>query len=507
VKDASMRCFLGIDLGTSAAKVIVVDESGRQRALRAQGYPILHPQPGYAEQSPEVWWKSTCDCIREMLLTEGLSVEEIKSIGLSGQMHGLVLIDRHGRPLRNAIIWPDRRTAAICAEKAGDEKLFHAITGLPLATGFLAPSLEWVRQHEPEVYEEASCFMLPKDYVRFRLTGRIATEPTDASGTFLFDFSKRQWSPEMLDAFHVADRLIPEMVETVDVAGNLTREAALLTGLPEGTPVIAGGSDQTMAALALGVDRPGKVAVAISSGGTVITPIDTPRFDSRVHTLCHAYDGQWLMMGATLAAGLSLSWAGEKVFTPLPAAGDAPAAVDMEELSRWAGDIAAGANGLFFAPYLNGERTPYMDSNARGCFVGLTLSHTRAHMARAIMEGVAYSLVESVEIFRELGLPVNKVSCYAGGSRSRTWRQILADVLDTPVHWQQFADYSALGAAVAGARGLGVVIPLENFHGPANEILQPLPENAKTYGERRGTFKKIYLRLRDVFDEISRFPA
>ena len=424
-------------------------------------------------------------------------------------MHGLVLVDKSGKALRGAIIWPDRRTSAICAEKAraGDGKLFHAITGLPLATGFLAPSLEWVRRHEPEIYERAACFMLPKDYLRFRLTGKIATEPSDASGTFLFDIRERQWSREMLNAFQIAEKLTPEIVETVSIAGHLTQEAALLTGLSAGTPVIAGGSDQAMAALALGADRPGKVAVALSTGGTVITSIDSPQYDPRVHTLCHAYDGQWLMMGATLSAGTALSWAAENVFMPRPAVDGAQAVVDMDELSRWAGDVAAGANGLFFAPYLNGERTPFMDSNARGCFIGLTVSHTRAHMARAIMEGVAYSLSESIEIFRELGLPINEVSCYAGGSRSRIWRQILADVFDAPVHWQQFADYSALGAAVVGARGLDVVIPVDDFHGAANQILQPVPENSRTYRARRETFRKIYVQLRDIFDEISRFSS
>jgi xylulokinase len=310
----------------------------------------------------------------------------------------------------------------------------------------------------------------------------------------------------MLDAFEIAERLVPELVETVEVAGHLTREAALLTGLRAGTPVIAGGSDQTMAALALGADRPGRVAVALSSGGTVITPIDSPRADPRVHTLCHAHKGQWLMMGATLAAGLSLSWAAENLFMA-PPAGDGPRTlVDAEQLSRWAGEIAAGADGLFFAPYLNGDRTPHMDSNARGCFIGLTLSHTPAHMARAIMEGVAYSLVESTEIFREIGLPVDEVSCYAGGSKSRIWRQILADVLGVPVRWRQFADYSALGAAVVGARGLGVVIPEEDIHGRAEQALLPVPGNARIYRSRLSTFKKIYRQLRDIFREISGFP-
>ena len=503
-----MRSFLGIDLGTSAVKVIVIDESGRLQAMGSRAYPIEHPLPGHSEQSPQRWWSSTCACIQETLLTEGLRADAIDAIGLSGQMHGLVLMDGNGTTLRNAIIWPDQRTAGICAEKARAEnaKGFHAITGLPLATGFLAPSLEWVRRNEPDVYRKAACFLLPKDYLRFRLTGRAATEPSDASGTFLFDISRRMWSPEMLDAFGIAGNLVPELVDTMEVAGHLTREAALLTGLTPGTPVIAGGSDQAMAALALGADRTGKVAVAISSGGTVITPIDSPRSDPRVHTLCHAYKGQWLMMGATLAAGISLSWAAENLFTAPSTPDGARAPVDVEQLSRWAGEVAAGANGLFFAPYLNGERTPHMDPNARGCLIGLTLSHTRAHVARAIMEGVAYSLRESTEIFREMGLPVDEVSCYAGGSRSPVWRQILADVLDLPVRWRQFADYSALGAAIVGGRGLGVLIPEEDFHGQADHALLPVPENARTYRARLSTFRKIYPRLSDIFREISEFP-
>ena len=308
--------------------------------------------------------------------------QEVVAIGMSGQMHGLVLLDAAGVPLRDAIIWPDGRTADICAEwdrTIGAAKV-GAITGLPIATGFLAPSLAWIRRNEPEIYRRAARVTLPKDYVRFRLTGVLATDDSDASGTLLFDVARRRWSDELIRRFRLDASLLPPVTSATSISGVVEDSAARETGLPAGIPVAVGGSDQAMAATALGVDAPGVVAVAISTGGTVITSVEHPFRDERIHTLCHAERGRWILMGVCLSAGLSLSW-----FTRTFRAG-----ATYDSLSLEAEGIAPGSEGLLFAPYLCGDRTPYRDSAAKGTFVGLSTRHTRAHMVRAIMEGVVF---------------------------------------------------------------------------------------------------------------------
>ena len=504
-----MKCFLGIDLGTSSVKVIVLDQAGALLALSSRSYPSRQALPGYAEQSPLDWWSSTCECVRESMGSLGETPPELEAVGLSGQMHGLVLLDSEGRLLRDAIIWPDRRTTGICAERSLSKRseAFREITGLPLATGFLAPSLEWVRRNEGELYERAACFMLPKDYIRFRLTGKIATDPTDACGTYLFDIRKGEWSEELLSEFHIDMRLAPEILETMSVVGSVTEEAARDAGLRPGTSVICGGSDQAMAALALGADRPGIVAASISTGGTVITTVDSPLYDPRLHTLRHAFKDRWLMMGATLSAGAALSWFNDKVLN-FPAQDDqASRAPGIVELTESAAEIQPGSNGLLFAPYLSGERTPHMNPNAKGCFVGLTMSHTRSHMVRSIMEGVVYSLCESLEIFRELGLPAREIFCLGGGSRSRVWRQMMADIFDSPVQSREFSDFSALGAALAAARACGLAITGERCCGPLGEKVNPVPQNVRTYRAQHEIHKQIYVRLETLFDELSEFPS
>ena len=310
-----------------------------------------------------------------------------------------------------------------------------------------------------------------------------------------------------MNAFQLNESLLPAVVETLSVAGTITQEAAAQTGLERGTPVIAGGSDQAMAALALGADQPGKVAVALSTGGTVITTVMSPLSDPRMHTLCHAYKDRWLMMGAMMSAGSSMSWLKDNVLLSAAETGTSQSELTFEELAGWAQDVPAGSNGLFFLPYLSGERTPHMNPNAKGCFIGLTLSHTRAHMARSIMEGVIYSLHNSVEVLQELRLPVDEVLCYAGGSKSQTWRQIMADVFALPIQWRLFSDYSALGAAAAAAKAFGADISLENSYGSLTESLLPRSENAQIYMARRSMFKRMYDQLKGIFDELSEFPA
>ncbi len=483
--------------------MLALGEEGNVLAVQGRDYAIREPQPGFAEQSPEDWWRATADCLRRLLQLESMVGVRVDAVGLSGQMHGLVLLDRDGIPLRDAIIWPDRRTADICKEWAETigTRAISAVTGLPLATGFMAPSLSWVKRNEPDIYNRAAHALLPKDYIRYRLTGKIATDVTDASSSLLFDVAQRRWASELLKKYDLDERLLPAVLKTTAVAGEITESAADATGLRAGTPVAAGGADIAMAALALGVDAPGTVAVSIGTGGTVVTGIDHVVLDSRMHTFCGAIPDRWILMGASLSAGLALSWFARNVATPLgAAAGDGNV---IERISRDAETIPAGSEGLLFAPYLCGERTPYMDPHAKGCFIGLSLRHTHAHMVRAIMEGVACSLCESLDIFKELHVPVRTVLCSGGGARSPLWRQILADVFDRPVEWQSGEEHSGIGAAMIGALATGRSIARAAAGDQSLDTTLPEPKRVAVYRKQRGIYKRIYPQLADIFADLS----
>ena len=503
-----MECCLGIDLGTSSVRALALGPDGRILGVQGCGYAIREPRPGFAEQSPAEWWSAVVDCTRRLMGIDSLRGARVRGIGLSGQMHGLVLLDRDGIPLRDAIIWPDRRTAEICREWTDTigTGTIGSITGLPVATGFMAPSLAWVKRNERQIYDRAASVVLPKDYIRYRLTGRIATDVTDASGSLLFDVTRREWSTQLLGAFGLDARLLPPVVPTTAAQGTLTKPAADETGLEAGIPVAAGGADIAMANLALGVGEPGTVAVSISTGGTVVTGVDRLVLDRRLHTFCGVMPGRWILMGASLSAGLSMSWFSRNIAGPGEGAGAEGADSGVETLSREAEAVPAGAEGLLFAPYLCGERTPYMDPNARGCFIGLSLRHTRAHMVRAIMEGVAYSLGDSLELFRQLQVPVGDVQCSGGGSRSPLWRQILADVFDRPVHWHPGEEHSALGAAMVGALAAGLPARLARADEEPRTTF-PNPEAAAVHRSQHAVFRHIHPQLTGVFDELARAEA
>ncbi len=500
-----MDCYIGIDLGTSSVRTLALSREGSVLGVQGRDYAIREPRPGFAEQSPQEWWDATADCLKRLLRLESVANAHVRAVGLSGQMHGLVLLDRDGHTLRDAIIWPDTRTADICgewSETIGAQNI-SSITGLPLATGFMAPSLAWVKRYEPQVYSQAAHALFPKDYVRYRLTEALATDITDASGSLLFDVSKRQWSQELLTQFDLDGKLLPAVMSATDTAGTVTKAAAAATGLPAGTPVAAGGADIAMTATALGVGRPGVVAVSISTGGTVITGIDRVIIDRRLHTLCLGGRDKWILMGASLSAGLSLSWFARNVAAPLGGRHEVGKTTSVEGLSVDAEKIPAGSEGLIFTPYLCGERTPYMDPDAKGCFIGLSLRHTYAHMARAIMEGVAFSLAESLDIFKELGVPVKEVICTGGGSRSALWRQIMADVFDTPVTWHQGEEHSAIGAAIVGGLAAGQSVSVNAAGSNRSNATLPNPEHVAVCRDLRKIYKRIHPQLADIFADLS----
>lgn len=441
--------FLGIDVGTGGSRAVVIDEKGSVAASASEEHaPFASPQTGWAEQSPDDWWRASLTAVQRVL--KQVKAEEIGAVGLTGQMHGSVLLDGDDRPLRPALLWCDQRTAEQCAaiaEKIGAENLIKLVSN-PAVTGFTLPKLLWVRENEPEIWSKVKAVLLPKDYVRFRLSGDKASDVTDSSGMLLFDVANRRWSGRMLDAFGIERDLLPRVYESIEITGAVSERAAAETGLKAGTLIVAGAGDNAAGAIGMGLSRAGTVGATIGTSGVVFGVTDEPKLDlkGRIHTMCHAVPGRWHNAGVTLAAGLSLKWFREQM----------GGGKSFDELTEEAGKAPAGASGAIWLPYLMGERTPHMDAAARAAFVGLTASHTRGALTRAVMEGVAFSLRDSLEIFRETGAPVEKIRLGGGGARSRLWRQIQADVYGLPVEILEADEGAAFGAAVLAGVGAGV---------------------------------------------------
>jgi xylulokinase len=452
--------LLGIDVGTSGSKAILIDEGGTVRADATTEYPLSTPQPLWAEQDPSDWWSATGTSIRAILEKDGIAAADIAGVGLTGQMHGLVMLDAQGEVLRPCIMWNDQRTAAQCVaitEKVGLEDVLR-LTGNPVLPGFTAPKIVWVRENEPDVYARAAKVLLPKDYVRYRLTDGFFSEVSGASGTSMFDVGKRQWSSEMLNALEVPREWLPEVTESPEVSAKVSAAAAQETGLLEGTPVVGGGGDQAAQAVGTGIVAEGLVSATLGTSGVVFAASDAYRVEpeGRLHAFCHAVPGQWHLMGVMLSAAGSFRWYRDTL-------ADAERAQEKETgrdaydiLTEAAAEVAPGCEGLIFLPYLTGERTPYPDPNARGVFFGLTLRHAKPHMTRAVLEGVSYGLLDSLELMRALGLSIEQVRASGGGARSPLWRQILADVFNTEIVTVNVTEGAAYGAALLAGVGAGV---------------------------------------------------
>jgi xylulokinase len=444
-----VSAVVGIDVGTGGSRALLVDEGGAVIAsATADHAPFTSPQTSWAEQDPDNWWQACQLAIRAVVAESRVAPESIAGVGLSGQMHGAVLLDGDGGVLRPSIIWCDQRTEAECRglhEAIGRPRLLE-LTANTALTNFTLTKLLWVRRHEPDVWRRVRHVLLPKDYVRFRLSGEYAIDVADASGTLLLDVAHRCWSREMLDATEIDPRLLPDVFESPAVCARVSSDAAARTGLRAGTPIVAGAGDQAAGAIGMGITRPGAVSATIGTSGVVFAATDRPATDpkGRIHTFCHAIPGRWHVMGVTQAAGLSLRWIRE-----LLAGG-----VSYDELTAEAALVSPGADDVLWAPYLMGERTPHCDPNARAALVGLAASHGRGHVVRAIMEGVAFSLRDTLSIFAELHVPVESIRLGGGGSRSALWRQIQADV------YGQRADTAAehgaaFGAAILAGVGIG----------------------------------------------------
>jgi xylulokinase len=497
--------FLGIDVGTGGTRALLMDPAGRVVASGTEEHrPFASPHPGWAEQDPLDWWRASGIAVGRALQKSGARAEEIACVGFSGQMHGAVLLDQAGEVVRPALIWCDQRTekqSRELAERFSTEKLIQLTCNPPL-TNFTLTKILWVRENEPQLWSRVRHIMLPKDYVRFRLTGERAIDQADASGTLLLDVAKRAWSAEVLSGTDIEKSFLPALYESPDVCGKLSAEGAAATGLKIGTPVVAGAGDQAAGAVGMGIVRAGVVSATIGTSGVVFAATDRPALDprGRLHTFCHAIPGRWHVMGVTQAAGLSLRWFRDTF--GLSNNSEAPGGRDPYEfLSEEAAASPAGAEGLLWAPYLMGERTPHLDPNARGALVGITPSHHRAHIIRAILEGVAFSLKDSFSIFEEMQVPVTQIRLGGGGARSLLWRQIQADVYARPVELVAAEEGAAYGAAILAAVGAGHFGSVDQACDAVIHVASrvvPSPANSVLLQGNYATFRRLYPALRSL---------
>jgi len=493
--------LLGIDVGTGGTRAVLIDSEGRiLTSATVEHVPFASPRTGWAEQEPPDWWRAAAAAVRAILSSEGVRPEEIDAIGLSGQMHGAVLLDQRDEVVRPAIIWCDQRTEAQCrtlTDKIGAAQLIE-LTCNPALTGFTLPKMLWVREHEPEIWQRVCTVLLPKDFVRLQLTGEKGTDVADASGTLLFNVTGRKWSGEMLAATGFDEGLMPRVYESPEVTGVISAAGAAATGLRAGTPVVAGAGDQAAGAVGMGIVRAGTISATIGTSGVVFAVTDRPSLDphGRVHTFCHAIPGRWHVMGVTQAAGLSLRW-----FRDQFGAGAEDGRDPYERLTEEAASAPAGADGALWAPYLMGERTPHLDPRARGALVGLTASHTRAHVIRAILEGVTFSLRDTFEIFKEMNVPVETIRLGGGGARSLLWRQIQADAYGHEVEIVEAEEGAAYGAALLAGVGGGIWPSVDAACGAVVRVadrVSPEPSNQSLLEKQYEAFRRLYPALRSV---------
>lgn len=507
-----MGYLIGVDIGTSGTKTVLFDGAGTPVASSTVEYPMYQPKNGWAEQRPEDWWDATARTLQEVLQKSGVSKNDIKGIGLSGQMHGLVMLDEAGEVLRPSIIWCDGRTVAECEEltqKIGKEWLIE-LSANPALPGFTGGKILWVRKHEPQIYENCRHILLPKDYIRYKLTGEFATEVSDASGMNLLDVPKRQWSDEILGKLEIDRALLPKMYESYEISGRISKQVAEQTGLLEGTPVAGGAGDNAAAAVGTGVVQTGKAFTTIGTSGVIFAHADEVAIDpeGRVHTFCHAVPGKWTVMSCTLAAGLSLKWFRDQFCSAeMEAAagmGKDPYELMNEQIKR----LPIGANKLIYLPYLMGERSPLLNADARGVFFGLSAIHTKYDMMRAVMEGVTYSQRNCLDVLREMGVSFSEMMATGGGGTSPVWRQMLADVYGCEVSTVASKEGPALGVALLAGVGVGMFGSVEEACAQViqkNTVQQPVEEHSRSYEQYYQLFRNLYPDLKAHYKTLASF--
>lgn len=499
-----MKYVIGIDLGTSAVKILLVNKEGKVCQEVSRSYPLIQEKSGYSEQNPEEWVEKTIAGLKQLINEYQGNVSDIEGISFSGQMHGLVLLDKHHNLLQNAILWNDTRTTPQCKEiyeRVGSEKLLE-ITKNPALEGFTLPKLLWVKEHEPETFKKAAVFMLPKDYLRYRLTGEIHSEYSDAAGTLLLDVKEKKWSEELCEAFEIPFGLCPPLVESHECVGSLTKEALDKTGLSAEIKVFAGGADNACGAIGSGILSEGKTLCSIGTSGVVLSYEEKGdrNFGGRVHYFNHGKENAYYTMGVTLAAGYSLSWF-KDVFAENK---------DFEQLLANVSSVPVGANGLLFTPYLTGERTPHADSVIRGSFVGMDAGHKQADFARAVMEGITFSLNESIEIFRNNGKTIDTIISIGGGAKNSVWLQMQADIFQANIVKLTSEQGPGMGAAILAAYGCGWFTSLEEcaaeFIKP-KETYQPIKENVEKYKELYTIYKQVYEQTKELNIQLQEFRS
>lgn len=495
------QLLLGIDLSTTGAKALLIEGDGRVVSSATNPLSLSTPRPLWSEQDPIEWWTATANSIKEALATANASAEDVAAIGLTGQMHGLVLLDDRGEVLRPAILWNDQRCGAECDEIRAcisREELVQ-ITGNDALTGFTAPKILWVEKHEPEVYRRTRHILLPKDYIRYKLTATLAMDKADGSGTMLFDLRERNWSSVILKTLNISEEWLPPTFEGHETTGEVTREVADSTGLRAGTPVVAGGGDQAAGAVGVGVVRPGSMAVTLGTSGVVLAATESPLVEpaGRLHAFCHAVAGRWHLMGVMLSAAGSLQWyhdnfAHERSFA---------------EIVGEASQVPAGSEGLIFLPYLSGERTPHPDPLARGAWIGLTARHGQPHLARSILEGVAFGIKDIFCLMRDAGLAsIDQIRIAGGGAKSSLWRQILADILGVELVTVNTTEGAAYGAALLAGVGAGVWPNVDAACAQTISIRDRVSPNRKAseiYNSLYDEYQRLYPTLKATFHTLS----
>ncbi|MEO6983504.1 MAG: xylulokinase [Edaphobacter sp.] len=486
--------FLGVDVGTGGTRAILIDRAGRVVASATSEHAAVRSERiGWAEQSPEDWWRATRESITGVMAASGLAGSEIEAVGLTGQMHGCVMLDADGQVLRPALIWCDQRTQPQCdwlTETIGFERLIE-LTCNPALPNFTLTKLLWVREHQPEIFAKIAHVLCPKDYVRYRLTGEFAMDMQEASGTLLLDVAHRRWSTEMAEAADIPMSWLPRLFEGPEICARISDTGAGATGLAAGTPVAAGAGDQGAGAVGMGILTPGSVSATIGTSGVVFAATDAPTKDpfGRLHTFCHAAPGRWHVMGVTNGAGLSLRYFRD-TFSPDSS---------YDQLSELAAATPAGSDGLMWTPYLFGERTPHLDPNARAAFVGITASHTRGHFVRAVLEGVAFSLRDTLTLFAELGVPVKEIRLGGGGAHGPLWRQIQANIYGQPVELLEAEEGGAFGAALLAGTGVGAWAGVEQACAATVRVAETIePKHVAAMNAAYKRYRRIYPSLREI---------
>ena len=498
-----MDYLLGLDIGTSGVKALLISVEGKIISSKTVFYPLATPHSGWAEQSPYDWWEATLKVIRETVSDNPVACNQVEGISLSGQMHSSVFLDKKMAVNRPAILWSDTRTSEQCKEiytKAGGLGQLIQYVSNPALEGFTAPKILWLKENEPENYKKVKHILLPKDYIRYKLTGELFTEVSDAAGTLLFEVIKKKWSTGLLEKLVIDKDLFPPVLNSFDLAGRITKSVAEKTDLKVGIPVIAGGADNACGAVGSGITEEGRVMISIGSSGVVLAQTNNPQADQegRIHLFNHACPNSWYMMGVTLSAGMSYKWLEKKLFNHK---------LSFTKLDQLAEEIDPGSEGLIFLPYLYGERTPHNDANARGVYFGISGKHDQRHFIRSVLEGVTFALKDSLELIKDKGVEIKEIRAIGGGAKSRIWQQVLADILGEEINLLNIEEGPAFGAALIAGVGVGVY---KNFTEAGNKIIKvektifPKTQNTQKYLQNYLLYKKLYDSLKEDFKELKK---